>query len=107
MQNLNEKKKLLQNATAGINKETRIMGGEFKGQIIVKLKDSIKDVRGLTLEEAVKSSFNESFKFRTGTVYDFSLLAETKEEAQKKVNKIIEELLCNPITEVSEVIWEK
>ena len=83
------------------------MSTEYKGQIIVKLKDSIKDVRGLTLEEAVKSSFNENFKFRTGEFYEFSLSAETKEDAEKKVNKIIEELLCNPITEVSEVIWEK
>ncbi len=107
MQNLNEKKKLLPNDTAEINKETRIMGTEYKGHIIIKLKDSIKDVRGLTLEESIKSSFNESFKFRTGEFYEFSLIAETKEEAKKKVNKIIEELLRNPITEVSELVWEK
>lgn len=80
---------------------------KFKGKIIVKLKSSIKDVRGITIEEAVKSSFQCEIKIRTGSFYEFSFEAENKTQAEKRVKMITEELLCNPITEVSEILWEE
>ena len=80
---------------------------EFRGKITVKLKNSIKDVRGITIEDAVKSNFGSNFKVRTGTYYEFSFEAENKLQAEEKVQRITEELLCNPITEISEILWEK
>ena len=79
----------------------------YKGHIIVKLKDSIKDVRAITIEEAVKSSLGDDVKIRAGAFYEFSLSAKTKKEAETKINQVAEELLCNPITEVSEIVWEE
>lgn len=79
---------------------------KFRGKIIIKLKESIKDVRGITIEDAAKDFLNRSFNIRTGAYYEFSLEAQTQKEAKELVNKIVDELLCNPITEFSEILWE-
>ncbi len=80
---------------------------EFRGKITVKLKNTIKDVRGITIESAVKNSFNYDFKVKTGNYYEFSIEAANRTQAKKRIKIITEEILCNPITEVSEILWEE
>lgn len=76
----------------------------FIAKVVVKLKPTIKDVRGQTLKNAVESLMGvENFVCRIGTCYHLQFDSNNQIEALNLVDKIASELLINEGTEIYEV----
>ena len=76
----------------------------FNAKIIVKLKDTIKDVKGLTLKGAVESLLPlQNLSCRVGNFYSLNFLAENEDEAKNYVDKIAQEILSNGVIETYEI----
>lgn len=76
----------------------------FSAKIIVKMKPSVKDVKGLTLKRAIESYVPiENLSCKVGSVYFFEFDAENQAEALHKVEKIAQEILSNEVIETYEI----
>jgi len=80
---------------------------KYKVQVKVNLKPTIKDIKAITLKQTVESILNiENLSCKVGNIYDLSFEAENKDEAEKIVETICDEILSNSVIEEYEVIWQ-
>ena len=76
----------------------------FVAKVVVKLKPSITDVRGLTLKRAIEAILPvKNLICRVGTSYSFEFDANDQVEALNLVELIAKDLLYNEVTEFFEV----
>lgn len=77
---------------------------KFTAKVIVKLKSSVKDIKGLTIEQSVKNLINiDDLSCRVGNVYYFDFTANNQIEALHIVEKITREILSNDVIETYEI----
>ena len=77
---------------------------KFSAKVIVKMKPTVKDVKGLTLQHAIDSFMDvKNLSCNVGNVYflEFDAISET--EALHMVEKIAHELLSNEVIETYEI----
>lgn len=76
----------------------------YMAKIVVKLKPSILDIRGLTLQRAIESYVDiKNLVCKIGTSYSLEFNAENQVEAIKLVEMIAQNLLSNETTETYEI----
>lgn len=76
----------------------------FIAKVVVKLKPTISDAKGLVLKHAIESLFEvNNLVCRIGTSYSLEFDAENQVEALNLIYKIAEDLLYNELTEFFEV----
>jgi len=77
---------------------------KFSAKVIVRMKPTVKDVKGLTLKHAVESFMPiENLSCHVGSVYWLDFEANNETEALHKVEKIAGELLSNDVIEAYEI----
>lgn len=77
---------------------------KFNAKIIVRMKSTVKDVKGLTLKHAIESFMPiENLSCHVGSVYWLDFEAANEAEALHKVEKIAGELLSNDVIETYEI----
>jgi phosphoribosylformylglycinamidine (FGAM) synthase PurS component len=77
---------------------------KFNVTVEVNLKPEIKDVKALTLKQAVEGILAvNNFDCRVGSVYNLSFEARDKTEACAIVDRIAQEILANGVIEEYEV----
>ncbi len=76
----------------------------FIYKISTKLKDEIKNPKGEVVEQIVKRlNIASNIKVNAGNFYEIKILAQDKIDADKKIIKISEEILTNPLVEIYEI----
>lgn len=77
---------------------------KFSAKVIVKMKPTIKDVKGLTLKHSIESFMSiENLSCNVGSVYFFKFDANNETEALHMVEKIAQEILSNEVIETYEI----
>ena len=77
---------------------------KFSAKIIVKMKPTVKDVKGLTLKRAIESFIPiESLSCNVGNIYFLNFNANNQAEALHMVEKIAQEILSNEVIETYEI----
>ncbi len=77
---------------------------KYSAKIIVKMKSTVKDIRGLTLKRAIESYIPlENLSCHVGSVYMLNFDANSEAEALKTVEKIASEILSNDVIETYEI----
>ncbi len=77
----------------------------FKFKIATKLKEEIKDPKGIVIEDISKKlEILNSPKIKAGKYYEISFEAKDKQEADEKIKLLAVDILTNPIIETFEVI---
>lgn len=78
---------------------------KFSAEVIVKLKDEIKDIQGLCVDKTLKRlGFESETNFRAGKYYSFNLQAKDKDEAREKLDFVCNEVISNPVVEKYDII---
>lgn len=78
---------------------------KFKAQVIVKLKDNVKDAKGAAVNAVLKRiEFEENANVRIGKFFELNVNADSEEDAKEKLLNIIKEVFANPVVETYEVI---
>jgi len=73
---------------------------KFYAKIIVKMKPTVKDIKGLTVKNAVESFMPiENLSCNVGSVYFLEFDANNEGEALHMVEKIAQEILSNEVIE--------
>lgn len=76
----------------------------FVARIIVKMKPTIKDIKGLTLKRAIESYMPiENLSCNVGSFYSLKFDANDEAEALKTVKNIASEILSNEVIETFEI----
>lgn len=77
---------------------------KFQARIIVKMKSTVKDIKGLTLKRAIESYIPvENLSCNVGSFYLLKFEASNEGEALKTVKKIASEILSNDVIETYEI----
>lgn len=77
----------------------------FRAKIVVYIKDSVKDIKGLTLKQAVKDHFQIDVQnCRVGSYYSLVVSAQDAQQARALFEKIAGEILCNDVIETFEIL---
>ena len=77
---------------------------KFFAKIIVKMKPSVKDIKGSTLKNAIESFMNvRDLSCTVGNYYELRFCAHNQVEALHEVEKISQELLSNEVIEAYEI----
>jgi phosphoribosylformylglycinamidine (FGAM) synthase PurS component len=78
---------------------------KFLAKIIVKMKPSVKDIKGDTLKNAVESFMSiKDLSCTVGSYYELKFCAHNQVEALHEVEKISRELLSNDVIETFEIV---
>ena len=78
---------------------------KFIAEILVNLKPSIKDVKGLTLKNAAEHLVElDGLKCRVGSFYTFEFFESSREAASEKVDLIASEILANQVIEEYKIV---
>lgn len=78
---------------------------KFDAEIIVRLKPAIKDVKGLTLRQAIEGMVPLDYlNCRVGNFYKIEFCAEDQEAAKQNLDKIAREILSNDVIETYEIV---
>lgn len=73
---------------------------KYCGKIVVTLKPGVFDPQGMTIRNALHAlSYREVEEVETGKYFRVTLGAETKEEAQRRVQEMCDQLFANPVIE--------
>lgn len=76
----------------------------FCAKIVVKIKPTVKDIKSLTLRQAIEAFMPlENLSCQAGSFYVLKFSADTQVEALNTVKKIARELLSNEIVETYEI----
>lgn len=76
----------------------------YCAKIIVKIKPSVKDIKSLTLKQAIENLMPiENLSCTAGTFYVLNFSATNQCEALHAVEKIARELLSNEVVETYEI----
>jgi len=77
---------------------------KFYAKIIVRMKPTVKDIKGLTVKNAVESFMPiENLSCNVGSVYFLEFDANNEGEALHMVEKIAQEILSNEVIETYEI----
>lgn len=77
---------------------------QFKAKVIVKMKPSVKDVKGETVKRAVQCYLPiENLSCSVGSVYYLKFDAQSEGEALHTVEKIAADILSNEVIENYEI----
>lgn len=77
---------------------------KFSAKVLVKMKPTVKDIKGQTLKRAIESFINiENLSCSVGSYYLLKFDANTEAEALHKVEKIAQEILSNEVIETYEI----
>lgn len=77
----------------------------YCAKVVVKIKPSVKDVKGLTLKQSVESILPvENLSCRVGSFYELNFSAESFDDAKRNVEKIVQGILYNEVIETYEII---
>lgn len=80
---------------------------KFKAKVKVSLKPTIKDIKAMTLEQAVSHLLPvKNLSCKVGSFYTLEFEADNKAEAEKIITVISEEILSNSVIEEYETAWE-
>lgn len=80
----------------------------FKATVNVGLKPTIKDVKAITLKDAVSGLVElENLKCKAGNRYTLEFDAENKLDAENKIKLVAEEILANSVIEEYEIMLEE
>lgn len=78
---------------------------KYKAKIIVKLKEKIKDAKGEAISTVLKRiNLENEANVRLGKVFEFEINATCIDEANSKLEEIIDKVLVNPVVETYEII---
>ena len=81
---------------------------KFNITVDVGLKPTIKDIKALTLKEAVRHITDiKDFQCRLQNRYLLEFSAENKQQAEKTVQLIAEEVLANSVIETYNISWNE
>lgn len=81
---------------------------KFNITVDVGLKSTIKDIKALTLKEAVGHITDiKDFQCRLQNRYLLEFSAENKQQAEKTVQLIAEEVLANSVIETYNISWNE
>jgi phosphoribosylformylglycinamidine synthase len=73
---------------------------KYSADVIVKLKDGIRDPEGSAVDTVLKRiGLEENPEVKAGKFFSLSVTADNEAEAKSKLEKICEEVLSNPILE--------
>lgn len=76
----------------------------FSAKILVKNKTTVKDIRCMTLKQAIETIMPiQNLSCQTGTYYILTFSASTQGEALNAIEKISKDLLSNEIIETYEI----
>lgn len=77
----------------------------FLADVLVKLKNDIKDPQGLAVENVLKNTkLDTSAKVKVGKIFSLEIDADDKNQALCKIEKIAEEVFVNPNLEQYEIL---
>lgn len=77
---------------------------EYIAEIVVTLKDGIRDSQGIAIDTVLKrTGFEGNSRMAVGKYFMFSVNSENEKIAFNKVNKICQEVLTNPVLENFEI----
>ena len=80
---------------------------EFKATISVGLKPEVKDIKAITLKDAVSNLIDvKNFECKTLNTYVIEFCANDKIAAEKIAHKIAEDILSNSVIEEYNIQWE-
>ena len=72
----------------------------FKAEILVALKDGVRDPQGAAIDTVLKrTGVEESAEVHVGKYFTVTVTAEDESGAMEKVARICEDILLNPILE--------
>ena len=72
----------------------------MRARVLVRLKASILDAQGATVQRALAGlGFAEVQEVRVGKVVDVELTGLGPEDARRRVDEMCARLLCNPVIE--------
>jgi len=72
----------------------------FVADIVVTLKPSVLDPQGSTVKEALHSmGYSKVDDVRMGKYMEVTLSAESKDDAQNKIDEMCHKVLVNPVIE--------
>lgn len=78
---------------------------KFKSDVVVKLKEKVKDAKGEAVSAVLKrTGFEEEAHVRLGKFFTLEINASNREEAVKKLENICSEVLSNPVVEEYEIL---
>lgn len=78
---------------------------KYKADIIVKLKNGVRDPQGSAIETVLKRvGLENNPKINVGKFFSIEIESENPETAKEKIEKIADEVLSNPILETYEII---
>ena len=81
---------------------------KYSAKIIVNIKPSIKDIKGLTLKNAIENIVEiNNLNCRVGSIYTINFDSMNIQQAEKIANKIAQEILSNEVIETYEVKIEE
>ncbi len=81
---------------------------KFNAKVIVKLKPSIKDVKGQTIKTTIECVEPVTdLSCQAGSVYWFTFEAKNQAEALKLIEKIAKDILSNEVIEMYEIRYIK
>lgn len=80
----------------------------FTAKVIIKLRESILDPQGKTVENSLKSiGFSAILETRIGKYIELKIDAENEEDAKIIIENACEKLLANPVMENYSYTLEK
>ncbi len=72
----------------------------LKAKIVVKLKDTILDPQGKTIQHALETlGYKGIENLRSGKFFEITLNTDDREKAHQIVDEICKKILTNPVTE--------
>lgn len=81
---------------------------KFLAEVIVKLKDDIKDPQGIAVENILKhTQLDSTIKVKIGKIFSIEIDADNKESAYEKICQIAENVFVNPNLEKYEILKVK
>ncbi|MFN3134461.1 MAG: phosphoribosylformylglycinamidine synthase subunit PurS [Candidatus Kryptonium sp.] len=80
----------------------------IKAKIIVKLKDTILDPQGKTIQHALETlGYKDIESLRSGKFFEINLNTDNEEKAKTIIDEICRKILSNPVTEEYQFTVEK
>lgn len=77
---------------------------KYKADVIVKLKKGVRDPQGTAVDTVLKrTGLEENAEVQVGKFFTLSVNGNNESDARKKLNKICEDVLSNPVLESYEV----
>ena len=77
----------------------------YTAKIIVKMKPSVKDIKGETLKNAIDSIMTvKNLSCTVGCYYALNFKAQNQVQALNTAEKIAQELLSNDVVETYEIV---